>query len=137
MSMGISPYHNKMLISNKNYDLINLLKTDLYEGLMEIKNIKKCIYEGFRYNICMYNDEKSTYINQSTKSEIQINSKLTHPLIKEKKNCDDIQQLRPKYIIVPNITLLPSFVKKNMYEFTGGDISVMDGFVNVDNGFLN
>ena len=58
-------------------------------------------------------------------------------LIKPLKPDYDIKQLRPQKIIVANIMLGSSIFVKGMYEFKGNDISVLDGYVNVDVNFVN
>ena len=60
---------------------------------------------------------------------------LDTPLVQEIK-WDDSLQDSPQYIIVANITLLPSRVNKGMYEFSGSIVDVMDGFTVVDDEFL-
>lgn len=158
LTMGLNPYYNGLLLPKGTYNLANILKRNISEGLDEIKKIKHCIYEGYRFNLCVWSPVSKKYVNQYSHNNISLDSKLIKPFTgvisnisnigmnnssngnttdnKDKEIDADIKQSVPQKIIVSAITLQESFFSKGMYEFSGGDISVMDGFVDVDVNFL-
>jgi len=122
LSIGLNPYYNSLGISNGKYNLIKILKRSQKEGLDEIKKIKKCIYEGFRMNISIWNETKNVYVNQVSNQDIEVLSKI--PFYNEN---------RPKMIVYSNVMFSK---KKAGYKFYADDISVMDNFVDVDVEFM-
>lgn len=136
LSMGLNPYYNGLDLPRGSYNLVKILQRNLQEGMDEIRKIKKCIYEGYRFNLCTWEKGTRNYINNHYHTAIAIQSKIIRPLGLEIKDDDDIQQRRPKKIIVSDISLRPSLTNEGMYEFSGGDISVLDGFVEIDDDFL-
>ena len=137
LAMGLNPYYNGLNLSRGGYNLVNILNHNLQEGMDEIRKIKMCIYEGYRFNLCTWESGVNGYVNQHYHTVINIDSKILRPLGNEIKDDEDIKQRRPKYIITSDIRLRPSFITKGMYEFAGSDISVMDGFVEIDASFLH
>jgi HrpA-like RNA helicase len=131
LTMGLNPYYNGLGLSRGAYNLVNILQRNIQEGIDEIKKIKYCIYEGYRFNVCIWNNISKTYVGTYAHNNITINSKLIKPLTAD----DDIKQLRPQKIIVSTVTVQQNS-NKNIYEFIGGDISVLDGFLDVDIEFL-
>ena len=129
MTIGLDPYYNGIGMKKGSYNLVNIIKDNIEEGMGEIKKIKECIYEGYRYNVCKKVGNK--YVSAYTSGTIVLDT----PLVQEIK-WDDSLQDSPQYIIVANITLLPSRVNKGMYEFSGSIVDVMDGFTVVDDEFL-
>jgi HrpA-like RNA helicase len=137
LGMGINPYYNGLKLNRGTYNLVNILNNNLSEGMNEIKKIKLCIYEGYRFNILIWNNSLKSYVNNYSHGLVEVDSKLIKPLTAEFKNDEDIIQIKPQKIIVSNIMVKPSFKNKGMYEFSGGDVSVLDGYVEVDINFLN
>lgn len=126
-------------INYGNQDDRNVAETlidNINEGIDKIRNIKKCIYDGYRFNLAKWNDEKKTYIMLKNKIPITIYSKTSKSLKNEVKDNTEYKQLQPLYIVVHNALIKKSF-SNNTYEFSGDFISVMDGFVDVDEEFLD
>lgn len=119
--MGLNPYYNGLKLTKGTYNLNNILHQNLAEGMEEIRKIKNCIYEGYRFNVCNVN-AKGQYINH-WQLPVNISSQIIE------KN--EIQQL-----VVSDVVLRESMFKKGTYQFIAGDISIMDNFVDVDMGFL-
>lgn len=124
-SIGLNPY------INANIDLTKLLMyTDDQKLLdsIEIKKIKKCIYEGYKLNVATLTDNR--YISDRTHVPIKVKSYLTN----EKLLITDTKQTKPKKILYNNLILSGS----SEFEFSIADgICVLDGFVHIDNTFIN
>jgi HrpA-like RNA helicase len=133
LNIGLNPFYNGLELTRGTYNLVNILRKDLTEGLEEIRKIKKSIYEGYRFNLLKYDEEAKAYIAKYGHNKVNLSSKLLKPI----KLDDDIQQSRPRFIIVSSVMLQSSSNNPGMYEFNGGDISVLDGFVDVDEEFIN
>ena len=133
LNLGLNPFYNSLGLTRGKYKLTNILKYNLTDGIEEIKKIKNCIYEGYRLNLFIWNDISQKYISNVYNYSISIDSKLIRPLQPDA----DIKQLRPQKIVVANIMLSSSNFVKGMYEFKGNDISILDGYVNVDTNFVN
>jgi hypothetical protein len=130
LTMGLNPYYNSLELPRGTYNLTKILRNNITEGLEEITKIKKSIYEGYRFNICIYNEISKTYVSQSYHYNISSDSKLLKYIEGE-----FIQQHQPQKIIVSNV-ILRSSLKSVVYEFHANDVSVLDGFVEVDMDFL-
>jgi hypothetical protein len=140
---GLNPYYNGLNLTRGTYNLVNILRRNLSEGMSEIINIKKCIYEGFRLNLCLWDEKLNMYVCQHNNMGISSQSKLITPIMQsvdvQNKDHDELNkyilQNRPQKIILSDINIRTKFTDKGMYELTGEDISVMDGFVDVDIDF--
>jgi hypothetical protein len=120
--LGLNPYYNGLNLPKGTYNLISIMKRNINEGYEEIIKIKKCIYEGYRYNLATYNDRLNTYITKQTHIPIMLETKIIRL---DKKNI-------PSYVIIGKIELKESNKIKGSYEFIGSNISILDGYVNVD-----
>jgi HrpA-like RNA helicase len=125
LNIGLNPYYNGLGLNRGTYNLANILKRNIEEGIEEIKKIKQCIYEGYRYNLFMYDNSgtKPKYKHSILQYEIEIDSNIT-------------KVAKPKYVIVSNILVQPGFIK-SIYRFNGTDVSVLDGYVDVDINFTS
>ena len=132
LNIGLNPFYNGLDLPKGKYNLSKILRDNLEEGMEEIKKIKQCIYEGYRMNLFIWNDGLKSYVSNYGHYPVSLDSKLLRPLRPDV----DIKQLRPQKIIVSSALLGQSNLDKGMYEFVGADISVMDGFVDVDVEFM-
>ena len=132
LTSGLNPWYNSLQLPRGSYNLVSILKQNFNDGMDEIKKIKMSIYEGYRFNLLVWNSTSKEYIRHTIKVPIKINSTLIKPLYG-----DSIKQDRPKNIIVKGVLLKEKAFSQGAYEFTGDVISVMDGFVNIDYDFLN
>lgn len=122
LEIGLNPFYNGLQI--KNYNLTKILQKNIHEGIDEIIKIKKCIYEGYRCNLALYNKKLNAYITHQTNVKLSPVSYLLH------------QENLPQKIIVSKILVKPSMYNAGMYEYSPQDISVMDRFVEIDENFL-
>lgn len=137
LTMGLNPYYNGLDMPRGSYNLVKLLQRNIQEGMEEIRKIKQCIYEGYRFNLCTWDKRKLSYINNHYQYPISVESKIVKPLAGEVRDDTDIRQKQPNKIIVSDVMLRPSFTRPGLYEFSGGDVSVLDGFVDIDASFLH
>ncbi len=129
---GFDIFRNGLNLERGTYSLVEILKNNLREGLDEVKKIKKCLVEGFRFNLAVW-DPKSNHYTLLRKS---IPLKVDNQLVKMLLDPSQIEQNRPTMIVTEKL-----YIQKNrdsgIYEFhAGAAISVLDGFVDVDAGFL-
>jgi HrpA-like RNA helicase len=131
LTLGLDPYYNSYGVGGGGFNLVNLLRRNFAEGMEEIRKIKKCLYEGYRMNLCTWNEKVNGYVN-SKNLVVGLQTPLLRPL-RVGESAKKIQ-IRPKNILVSNLMLMPMM---DVYSFVGGDVSVMDGFVDVDLAFAN
>lgn len=79
-NMNLNPMANIHINLSNLINTYNNKQNIFYEAIEEIIKIKKCIYEGFKLNIAIYNKESNTYMIKGTKFIIQTNSYLTKNL---------------------------------------------------------
>jgi HrpA-like RNA helicase len=131
ISIGLNPYYNGLNISQYDYNLLHIFRGSLSDGVDEITKIKKCIYEGYKFNLCVWNNNLKRYILQHKNVPIFVKSNVIHRM------GDDAVQTNPNFIILSNIMFKQSFMDENIYEFTStGCVSIMDTYVNVDLNFF-
>jgi len=135
LTMGLNPYYNGLALSRGSYNLVNILKQNLEDGLEEIKKIKHCIYEGYRLNLCIWNNISQSYIHQISHNKITLDNKLLKPFKKKLFN-NQIQQEMPQKIIIDQIIFRQNPKNKDCFEFISDNVSVLDGFVEIDQQFI-
>jgi hypothetical protein len=131
LNIGMNPFYNGMGLQRGTYNLVELLRDNLPDGIAEIAKIKKCIYEGYRMNLYIWNDGLKEYISPISHNSVTIDTKVLKPVTLD----DDIKQARAQKIIVSGVTLRQGQSTDGLYEFMGADVSVLDGFVDVDIDF--
>jgi HrpA-like RNA helicase len=129
-SIGIDPFYNGAGIPKHQYSLIKFFQNNVYLGLGEIRKLKRCIYEGFRLKMATWDKEKNTYVLDVCHQKIKISSDVIKPVPAH----ETIYQTRPKKIIVRDISLKQSKFNP-MYQYECDRVSVMDGYVDVDETF--
>ncbi len=115
-NLGLNPYYSGYNLPIGKYNLMNIFKSNTEEGINEIINIKKCFYEGYKFNL--FELKNNQYIS------VQYKYKLI---------CDNIKN-NPKLIIV-NDPIIKAY--NNNIIFYGSDISVLDNFLSIDKNVLN
>jgi hypothetical protein len=124
-SLGLNPfvkYYSNLYKLMYEYD-----DNNPHLDITEVKQIKKCIYEGYKMNTATLND--NTYYSDRTHVPIKMKSYL----IRESLKLDDFKQLKPKKIIYSSLMLSGS----DKFAFNCGDcISIIDGFFDTDETFL-
>lgn len=93
-----------------------------------IKRIKQCIYEGYKLNLGIWNGSIYKF-----RSGIELNPYHIKDMtpMRPRFNEGNISS-RPKYIITDRIILRKGMNNKNIYEFEPGFISVIDGWVDLE-----
>lgn len=129
---GFDIFRNGLRLDRGTYSLVNILKNNLNEGLVEIVKIKKCLVEGFRFNLAVWNQNANHYILMHKRIPIKVDNNLVKMLL----DSTEVEQPRPKVILTDNI-MLKQNKKTSIFEFhSGSAISVLDGFVDIDHRFL-
>ncbi len=132
LNLGMNPFYNGYGLPRGKYNLNTILQDNIVEGMEEVRNIKKCIYEGYRMNLYIWNESVKAYVSHVNHNMVTLDSRILRGI-----QDAEFQQTRPQQIIVSDVTLRQSQTNKGMYEFMGADISVLDGFVEPDLDFLN
>lgn len=131
ITIGLNPYYNGLGIDKGSYNLLNMFRFYLSDFITEVKKIKHCIMDGYRFNLCIWDDSSKKYILYYRNIPIYIRSNVNTRM------GDDAIQSNPNYLIPSNIMLRESMKNKGMYEFESNEsISVMDSYVDVDLNFL-
>jgi hypothetical protein len=85
------------------------------------------MYEGYKFNLAVWNNKARQYITNH--KHIKIN--IRNPLVQ--KLGFDAEQKKPNFIIMSDIVLKNDGPGKNTYSFNSADsISVLDGYVDPD-----
>jgi HrpA-like RNA helicase len=127
LNIGINPYHNGLGLPRGKYNLKKIIRKNLAEGLSEIQKIKQSIYEGYRFNLYTWDQERNSYVSAYGNNPVTLDSKI----VKAKELSD-----KPKNIVLASCMLQPSSTNPGMYDFIGGDVSVLDGYVDPDYGYI-
>lgn len=125
---GFNVHYNGLSLNK--YNLNNIIKNSLAEGLIEIKKIKLCLYEGFKLNMLTHNNfslYKSVYKNISVK----VKSSVVKPL-----NPDLVDQEYPRFLVCDSVALNQKFGSAQFEFIADGFISVLDNFIDPDLGFF-
>lgn len=129
IQMGLDPYYNGLGLSRNKYDLIYIMKSNVANGVSELIKLKKCIMEGFRFNILRWFEEEHCYKRLWRSYPVVVKSALIKPIME--------QQKKPLYIIAKSMHLMQGFKADKSFEFRAeGPISILDGFVDIDKKFL-
>lgn len=131
LSIGLNPYYNGMGLEKGKYNLLHILKNNLNDGIAEIKKIKKCILEGYKFNLLVWDDNIKKYIHHHRNIPVQINR---NNLLS--RMGDDAVQRNANFIIPAGIKLNESFKIPGVFEFNVSEpISIMDS-LDIDLKFL-
>jgi HrpA-like RNA helicase len=130
-SIGLDPFYNGLNLKRHSYSLRSIFRTDFSMGMSEVAKLKSCIYEGFRLNMCTWDPEKRTYFSDATNTRVKPFS----DAIKSLPSHESFVQQRPKKIIVRNVRMEENRFN-GMYQFETNRVSVMDGYVLIDETFI-
>ncbi len=124
LSANLDPFYSSLDARPGTFNLVKLMQRDMTSALDEIKKIKKCIYEGYRFNLCVYDNTggATKYVNASNGIPVVVKTKLVKDA--------------PQYIVASDIMLAKNMSDPFIYDFYGNGITVLDGFVDVDETFL-
>ena len=124
LSIGVNPYWNGLGLEKGTYNLNNIFKRNLQEGVDEIKKIKRCIIDGYRLNLAQWNKYTNNYEMMHRPKKIKVKSSLTTPI--------NAEQDRPQIIALSNVMVISDFENITYKYHSSGAVSVMDGFVDID-----
>jgi HrpA-like RNA helicase len=127
--IGLNPYYNNIGLPKNLYNLNKIMQT-LDDGLIEIKKIKQCLYEGFKSNVLI--SRKYSYVSILKGIPIQVKSRLIMPL-----NSKVSEQQKPLYILVDQYTLAQKFGMAQFEFVADGFISVLDNYIDIDEAFYS
>lgn len=131
IASGLNPYWNGMGIEKGQYSLLDMFRNNLDDSVGEIKKIKKCILDGYRFNLATWDDSAKKYILNYRNIPVAIRSNVLSRM------GDDSKQTNANYIVLSNIMLRESMKNPGMYAFEStGTVSIMDGYLDVDTKFL-
>jgi HrpA-like RNA helicase len=131
ISIGLNPYYNGMGLERGTYNLLHMFRQNLPDFILELTKIKRCILDGYRFNLCIWNNNEKSYVLHYRNIPIYVRCTVLGRM------GDDAIQTNPNFIILSNIMLRASMKNKGMYEFEStGAVSVMDTHINVDINFL-
>ena len=125
--IGLNPFYNSLQLPRFEYNLVNILRKNLTpDGIEEIRKIKACIYEGYKMNLTLYDDNKRKYFLVKGNIEVNLFSKMVnHVKI-------DRYYRKPKKIIISDYSMTKSMKTDGSYNFNAGVVSVLDGYVDID-----
>ncbi len=130
ITIGMNPYYNSLGLKNTEYNLNNIIKKSLEDGIEEIKKIKMCLYEGFKCNILGF--KRNKYISLYKNIPVKVKSQLIKEINPES---NDIHPAIANYILVDSY-LISQKRSSAQFEFIAeGYVSVLDGYVTVDDRF--
>jgi hypothetical protein len=124
--LGLNPYYNGLNLPKGTYNLISIMKRNLREGYEEIIKIKKCLYDGYRYNLAVFIPTLNKYVTKHKHIPVEIETKLIK-----------VDKFSPMYILLGKIEMKESIKNKGSYEFIGSFISILDGYVDVDLEYID
>lgn len=123
---------NPVYMATEQSELYQTLKrsSDIYntELVDSVIRLKKCIYEGYKNNILLWNEDANSYQTMSGLNVV-VKSKITSRLSYQKLGAP-FDQDQPKILIYKD--LLTRQDRSGQYLHEASMISNMDGFVHVD-----
>lgn len=118
------------VLHNDNFKLINQEKDTFMESII---NIKKCLYEGLKFNILVL--DESTGIYKSLKElKVKVESNILNIKLQNKLKSINIlhNNIIPKYIITDKLIISTEYNEELMYYINTNFISILDGYIYPD-----
>jgi len=101
-----------------------------YEKMNYVKNIKQCIFEGYKLNIGVYDPRGKMYKSRKCSLPFKINKTgLSHFL--DDRDREEYGDTNPKFIIFGELRVSRN-AKTNMYAAEASNICILDGFIPYD-----
>jgi HrpA-like RNA helicase len=132
ISIGINPYYNGLDLPKGSYNLLKMFRqNNLDEFVDEVKKIKQCIYEGYRLNLCVWDNNTKKYILHYRNIPIYIKSNVMSMM------GDNAIQRNPNFVVISNIMIRESMFSKGTYQYeSSGSCSVLDQYISPDLNFM-
>jgi hypothetical protein len=139
IGIGLDPYWNGLGLERGTFNLVDILRNNLQNGMDEVCKLKLCIADGYRFNILtkeiMSRDGlgqnanredvsamPEVYIRNYRKYKVSIRSSLIKTIVERQK--------KPNNIVSSSIGMRKG---RSEYEFIADSpISVLDGFISPD-----
>lgn len=132
ITMGLNPYWNGLGIEKGTYSLLKMFRENLDECVGEVKKIKKCVVDGFRLNLIIWDNSTKKYILHHRNIPVQVRA----PVLS--RMGDDAVQTNANFLISSNIMLRQCQNNKDMFQFEhSGSISILDAYLDIDLGFFD
>lgn len=119
-----STQHEELYQTLKRSNDIN--NTELVDSVIKLK---KCIYEGYKNNVLMWNEDENAYKTHSG-LKVVVKSPIVNKLTLQKLG-DSFDQDKPKILIYKDL-LTRHDRTSGVYTHEASLVSTMDGFVHVD-----
>ena len=123
VKLGMDPYYNKLNIKNKLKTLNQLIYSDIFIAIEEIKKIKRCIFDGFYNNLVFLKDKK--YYLKKFNFPIIINSKI---MISKK-----FIENKPRILVATNLAFR---FDNGEFRLMASSMSPMDCYINIDDALI-
>jgi len=132
LTAGFDPYKTSIGIQKSQYNLNEILRSSVDDGMAEIVKLKHCIFEGFKCNL-LKGKGHSSYLLLLKNFQVAVSSPYLS-LLGSPEN--KLEQNRPRYLIVSDYSLTRE-IGSSQFSIKSGDyVSVMDGFVDIDERFF-
>jgi hypothetical protein len=132
LSIGLNPYYNGLGLDKGKYNILTIFRNNLDECVGEIHKIKECLLDGYRLNLCVWNDKKKRYISHHRNMPVNVNKSNVLSRMGA-----DAKQTNANFIICTDIMLMSDMRNKSKYNFESvGGVSILDSYLNVDLEFL-
>ncbi len=126
ITCDMNPFYNGLQLERGTYNLSDIIRRDQDLGMREVQKIKRCLVDGFRYYVCQWQSKTMEYVSMYRHIPVHIDSYL----VRTTQVMEDVA--RPKTIIMSGIILRQKF-QSDIFEYSpSGAISILDGFVSLD-----
>jgi HrpA-like RNA helicase len=131
INIGLNPYYNGLGLDKGTYNIVDLFRNNLDEFVGEVHKIKECALDGYRLNLCIWNNDRKRYILQHRNVPIMVRNTA------QSRMGDDAVQTNANFIICTGIMLISDMRDRNKYNFeSSGTVCVLDSYLNIDLDFL-
>ena len=132
INIGLNPYWNGLGVDRGTYSLLKLFRENLDECVSEVKKIKQCIIDGYRFNLLVWDNSIKKYILHHRNIPVFVKSNVLSRM------GENAVQTNANFIVSSNIMLRQSQKDKDVFQFEhSGSISIMDAYLDIDLGFLD
>lgn len=131
ISAGINPYYNGMGLEKGSYNLLTMLRKNLDDFVDEVKKIKKCVLDGYRCNLIVWDDIRKKHILKHRNIPVFIRSNVMTRM------GDDAAQRNANFMISTDFLFMKSFMGKGFGVESTGALSVLDPYLNIDLNFMD
>jgi len=132
IKIGLNPYWNGLGVDRGTYSLLKLFRENLDECVSEVKKIKQCIIDGYRFNLLIWDNSIKKYILHHRNIPVFVKCTVLSRM------GENAVQTNANFIVSSNIMLKQSQKDKDVFQFEhSGSISIMDAYLDIDLGFLD